>query len=173
MKANTTGTSNNTALGPRALHFNTTAVNNVAVGDLALGANTTGNNNVAVGTSASSCSNYWRKQYNDGGVVGELITTGSSNTIIGRYNGNQSSVDIRTSGTNVILSDGAGKIRFYSNNGDSTAIGHSGDNMLLIDNTMHCIFNCYDVNSRQCYGKRLVKPSLDCCLCCIWLNKHF
>ena len=41
------------------------------------------------------------------------MTTGSKNTILGRYNGNQSSLDIRTSSNRIVLSDGDGNVRLY------------------------------------------------------------
>jgi hypothetical protein len=39
---------------------------------------------------------------------GYEVTTGSKNTILGRYNGNQGGLDIRTSSNNIVLSDGDG-----------------------------------------------------------------
>ena len=36
------------------------------------------------------------------------MTTGSNNSILGAYNGNQDSLDIRTSSNNIVLSDGDG-----------------------------------------------------------------
>jgi hypothetical protein len=127
---NTTG-SQNTSVGQQALQANTTGASNTAVGAGAASANTTSNGITAVGeNSLSSATGAYNTAIGTG--AGTSITSGAKNTIIGGFQGNQSSVDIRTSSTNVILSDGDGKIRFYSNNGDSTAIGHSGDNMLLI-----------------------------------------
>ena len=47
-----------------------------------------------------------------GGVAaGYYVTTGSSNTIIGRYDGNQGGLDIRTGSNNIVLSDGDGNPR--------------------------------------------------------------
>ena len=43
------------------------------------------------------------------------MTTGSKNTIIGSYNGNQDYVDIRTSDNFVVLSDGDGRPRMHFN----------------------------------------------------------
>ena len=40
---------------------------------------------------------------------GSQLTTGSKNTILGTYNGNQNGLDIRTSSNNIVLSDGDGK----------------------------------------------------------------
>jgi hypothetical protein len=41
------------------------------------------------------------------------MTTGSSNTILGGYSGNQGGLDIRTSSNNIVLSDGDGNPRQY------------------------------------------------------------
>ena len=45
--------------------------------------------------------------------AGYHITTGSKNTILGRYNGNQGGLDIRTSSNYIVLSDGDGNPRGY------------------------------------------------------------
>ena len=153
---NNTTASNNTAVGHQSLGANTTASKCTAVGTgaakiattaaatTAFGYNagvglTTANNNTFIGaeagTSTTGAANTFVGRSDNGFGAGHYVTTGSKNVILGGYHGNESSVDIRTSSTNVILSDGDGKIRFYSDNGDSTAIGHSGDNMLLIDDT--------------------------------------
>ena len=44
---------------------------------------------------------------------GYYITTGSANTILGGYNGNQGGLDIRTASNYIVLSDGAGNPRMY------------------------------------------------------------
>jgi hypothetical protein len=50
--------------------------------------------------------------------AGSNITTGAKNTILGRYNGNQGSLDIRTSNNHIVLSDGDGNPRgIFDNNG--------------------------------------------------------
>ena len=41
------------------------------------------------------------------------MTTGSKNTILGRYSGNADGLDIRTSSNNVVLSDGDGNVKFH------------------------------------------------------------
>lgn len=87
---NTTGT-NNTAIGQGALQSNTTANSNTAIGVSALGGNTTGTLNTAIGYSA-----------------GSSITTGSNNTILGNYAGTT------TLASNIVLSDGAGNVRLFS-----------------------------------------------------------
>jgi hypothetical protein len=44
---------------------------------------------------------------------GDVMTTGSKNTILGRFNGNTGGLDIRTSSNNIVLSDGDGNPRFH------------------------------------------------------------
>jgi len=55
---------------------------------------TTGNGNTAIGEGS-----------------GTTITTGAKNTILGRFNGNQNSLDIRTASNYIVLSDGDGNPR--------------------------------------------------------------
>jgi trimeric autotransporter adhesin len=121
--ANTTGGSN-TAVGQQALYSNTTASYNTSVGFLSLQANTTGIDNTAVGYQAgySNTTNSYNTYLGDhagyaatnwkntflGHASGEAVTTGGSNTILGRYDGNQGGLDIRTSSNNIVLSDGDG-----------------------------------------------------------------
>jgi hypothetical protein len=89
----------NVAIGRGAL-YTTTGSENTAVGQYALNLATTGINNTAIGTGA-----------------GSAITTGSKNSILGVYNGNQGSLDIRTSSNNIVLSDGDGNPRAYYQGG--------------------------------------------------------
>jgi hypothetical protein len=42
-----------------------------------------------------------------------LVTSGQKNTILGKYNGNQGGLDIRTSSNNIVLSDGDGNPRLH------------------------------------------------------------
>ena len=131
---NTTG-SNNVGIGHSALRLNTTADNNTAVGYQAGYSNTTGTKNTYVGdlagyTNSTSDGNTFigrRAGYSTTGTsntfigheatfnsgAGELVTTGSRNTIIGGYNGNQGGLDIRTSSNNIVLSDGDGNPKVY------------------------------------------------------------
>lgn len=90
---NTNANSNghNTALGYNAGRGNDTGYDNTFIGSGAGSSVSTGYSNSFLGKGA-----------------GSTITTGNSNTIIGRFDGNQDSVDIRTSNSNIILSDGAG-----------------------------------------------------------------
>jgi hypothetical protein len=56
---------------------------------------------------------------------GSYVTTGSANTILGRYNGNQGGLDLRTSSNNIVLSDGDGNPRAHFNANGNLAIGAS------------------------------------------------
>jgi hypothetical protein len=96
----------NTVLGANALSSNTTGASNVALGFQSLFSNTTANNNTAVGYQA-----------------GYLVTTGSKNTILGGYSGNQGGLDIRTASNYIVLSDGAGNPRLFSDGSGNIAIG--------------------------------------------------
>jgi hypothetical protein len=89
----------NTFVGRQA-GYTGTGSENTGLGQQALYGLTTGGSNTAIGTSS-----------------GSLITSGSNNTIIGAYNGNQGSLDIRTSSNNVVLSDGGGNPRLYFTGG--------------------------------------------------------
>jgi hypothetical protein len=129
---NTTG-SNNIAIGYQASYNNTTGISNTAVGYQAGYTNQTGTANTFVGLYAGYVSNVNGNAYNTcigsfagynlttgvsntfigtsataPGSSGSLITTGSKNTIIGAYNGNQGGLDIRTSSNYIVLSDGDG-----------------------------------------------------------------
>jgi len=88
LNANTSGSSN-TAIGYYSLNANTISGGNTAIGAYSLINNVSGGNNTAIGYNA-----------------GESITTGSNNVIIGGYAGTAAMA------SNVILSDGAGNIRF-------------------------------------------------------------
>ena len=48
-----------------------------------------------------------------GNDSGYSMTTGTKNTILGRYNGNAGGLDIRTSSNNIVLSDGDGNVGQY------------------------------------------------------------
>jgi hypothetical protein len=89
-------------VGDNALARDLTSSFNTAVGAVALLNATTGSN-TAVG---------YRSGY--------LITTGTKNTILGRYTGNQGGLDIRTASNYVVLSDGDGNPRAYWNGADAT-----------------------------------------------------
>jgi hypothetical protein len=56
------------------------------------------------------------------------MTTGSNNTIIGRYNGNQHSLNITSSSGNIVLSDGDGYPRLYNILYGSSRYWYAGNN---------------------------------------------
>ena len=128
---NTTG-SYNTAVGQVALASNTTASNNTAVGYQASYSNVTGAYNVAIGqqaafsmTASNTTAVGFQAGYNTTGfgntfvgyLSGIAVTSGTRNSILGSYSGNQGGLDIRTSSNYIVLSDGDGNVGAYWNNG--------------------------------------------------------
>ena len=132
LDANTTGT-NNVAVGDMALGANTTANQNTGIGTSALEANTTGAGNTSIGYDSGSSNitgnnntyvGAYAGEYSTGTAntfvgraAGYAITSGQYNTILGRFSGNSGGLDIRTSSSNIVLSDGLGNARWYYNNG--------------------------------------------------------
>jgi hypothetical protein len=144
LKYSTTGIAN-TAVGGRyygtayaALNLNTTGSYNIAVGTGALANNTTASYNTAVGYQAgysatvSAYNTFVGYQagyaHNLGSAGNGLNTfigqsagysmTGSKNTVIGTYNGNQGGLNLTTASNYIVLSDGDGNPRgFFDNNG--------------------------------------------------------
>jgi len=146
LAANTTG-SYNIAMGDSALTSNTTASNNTAVGYQAgysqttggagggyntfigqtAGYSATGYNNTFIGQgtgyNTTGNNNTFIGMANTGYSSGALVTTGSSNTILGGFNGNQGGLDIRTSSNYIVLSDGAGNPRGVFDGGGNLFVG--------------------------------------------------
>jgi hypothetical protein len=134
LTTNTTGFSN-TAIGYTSLFFNTTGGGNIAIGSASLLNNTTGNDNIAIGffagggttgntntiigKSAGAFMTTASSNVLIGNLSGYNITTGSNNTILGSYQGTT------TLASNIILSDGAGNVRLYSNSGGLIGIGQA------------------------------------------------
>jgi trimeric autotransporter adhesin len=118
-----TSASNNTAVGFRAGYTNETGFENVFVGNNA-GFSSTSNRNTMVGNGAGYSSTGEKNTFvganGTSGGCGEAMTTGSKNTILGGYTGNQGGLDIRTSSNNIVLSDGDGNVRAYWSNVGST-----------------------------------------------------
>ena len=112
----TTG-AQNTAIGTSALQNNTTASNNTAVGYQAGYSLTTGAYNTLVGYAAGYSLSGSGNTLNTfvGQSAGYNITTGTKNTIIGTYNGNQGGLNITTASNYIVLSDGDGNPRFWTN----------------------------------------------------------
>jgi hypothetical protein len=143
-----TSGSYNTALGAQALYSNTTASNNTAVGYQAGYTNQTGDRNTFVGVlsgnlqtssfntfvGARSGLNSTGERNTFVGAVsnipsvanygcGELMTSGSKNTILGGFNGNQGGLDIRTASNYIVLSDGDGNPRGVFDSSGNLGIG--------------------------------------------------
>ena len=114
LKANTTA-SNNTAVGYQAGYTNSTGVQNTFVGYQA-GQLTTGSYNCFVGTVAGSSTTGQLNSFIGYGA-GTSVTSGSKNSILGAYSGNQGGLDIRTASNVIVLSDGDGNPRYYYNSG--------------------------------------------------------
>ena len=104
---NTTGTQN-IAIGSSSLQENTTGQFNTAIGYIALRDNTTANNNTAVGNQALYQNTTGTGNTAIGQNAGSSITTGNNNTLIGSYGGTS------TLTSNIVLSDGAGNVRLFS-----------------------------------------------------------
>jgi len=104
--------SNNTAVGDSAGALTTTGKSNTFIGLNAGYSNQTGESNVYVGTSAGATATGTKNTFL-GRDSGSSITTGNNNTILGRYNGNQGGLDIRTSSNNIVISDGDGNPRLH------------------------------------------------------------
>jgi len=142
LNSNTTG-ANNTAMGNNALQSNTTGLANVSLGYISGEDNTTGTNNVYIGSYAGKNITTSNQNTLVGGSAGETTTGGSNtfigyasgwkvssgtnNTFLGGYNGNQESLDLRTSSNNIVLSDGAGNPRMHVDSGGNVGIGKNAD----------------------------------------------
>lgn len=130
---------NNIAIGDNSLLVNTTGSGNTAVGDSTLKANTIGIDNTAYGRGAllTNISGSYNVGYGAlalalatgsfntgvGRNAGGSISSGSKNTIIGNYSGNQGGLDIRTLSNYIVLSDGDGNPRAYWNSANATFDG--------------------------------------------------
>jgi hypothetical protein len=139
--------SNNTAVGASALNATLTASNNTAVGAQAGLTNSTGDRNTFLGVlsgnlqtnsfntfvgARSGLSSTGARNTFVGAVgvepsvanygCGELMTTGSNNTILGGYSGNFGGLDIRTASNYIVLSDGEGNPLISTNSTRSVAL---------------------------------------------------
>jgi len=118
--SNTTTGQNNTYIGYGAGRTGTTNGNNTALGYAALGYNAsfTGTGNMGIGVQ----SGYNLTTGVDNAFVGAVnsgfqMTTGSKNVILGSHNGNSDGLDIRTSNSQVVISDGDGYVQAHFNSG--------------------------------------------------------
>jgi len=150
LQANTTA-SNNTAVGYQAGYSNTTGTRMTTIGGLAGSTNTTGNycvyvgyatgqastgsGNTFVGDSAglacTGSSNVFVGPNNASAACGSAVTTGSKNTILGGYSGNQGGLDIRTASNYIVLSDGDGNPRQVIDSSGNVGIGTASPNNRL------------------------------------------
>ena len=125
---NATTADNITVLGFNALSGTHTGNGTVALGACALTVSTTGGCNTAVGCNAGLTVTTGALNTLVGFSAGSAITTGGSNTLVGRYAGTAALAN------NVVLSDGAGTIRFQANSTgaisfDGTNFGTSGQTL--------------------------------------------
>ena len=116
----------------------------VAVGKMAQQANTNSNFNTSVGVQAlgalgSNTGSSYSSNTAVGHLAGSTMTTGSTNTLIGanagsainssantilgKYDGNQGGLDIRSSSGNIVIADGNSNVRFYINPNGNAGIG--------------------------------------------------
>jgi hypothetical protein len=152
LESNTTA-SDNTALGYQAAYSNTTGAGITAIGKgaaFAVTGNyntimgwrtgeaiTSGTDNTFVGALAGALSTGSQNTFIGGPIsgvsngTGAAMTTGSKNCIIGRYNGNQGGLDIRTQNNYIVLSDGDANIRQYTNPNGFTKISNGGGGGVL------------------------------------------
>jgi hypothetical protein len=99
----------------------TTSEGNTGVGFSALGQGVlSGAYNVALGNNAGLSVTSGAINTLVGFSAGSAITTGGSNTLVGRYAGTAALAN------NVVLSDGAGTIRFQSNSSGAISLGAGG-----------------------------------------------
>ena len=138
--ANTSGAAN-VAIGTSALQGNLTASNCTAVGWRAGLGNQTGASNTFIGKDAGYSTTGGFNTFigtGSAGGSGENITTGTKNTILGSYNGNQNSLDIRTLSNHIVLSDGDGVPRgYFDNNGTYNIANTTGSNIPAIKITQN------------------------------------
>ena len=119
---NTTTANYSTAIGYQTGYSNTTGTANTFIGRAAGYSNTTGNYNVYIGDQTGWYTTGTQNTF-IGDDSGYLVTTGNNNTILGRFEGNQHGLDIRTSSNNIVLSDGAGNPRIHINSSGNVGIG--------------------------------------------------
>jgi hypothetical protein len=112
----------NTIVGSQAGEKVTTGSTNAYFGYNAGSTNITGGANVGIGIGALENAT---ADFNTaiGKDSGSLISSGQKNTILGRFNGNQGGLDIRTNSNRIVLSDGDGNPRIYVDDAGNVAIG--------------------------------------------------
>jgi hypothetical protein len=104
----------NVSLGSASLSSNVSGGGNTAIGTDTLEDVTNQFNNTAIGYQAGKDSTGSGNTF-VGNWSGVQMTTGSNNTILGRFSGVDGSLDIRTSNSHIVLSDGNGAARAWIN----------------------------------------------------------
>ena len=124
---NMSGAAQCVAVGSLAMRANVSSIFNTAVGVQALGA--LGSNasssypsNTAVGHLAGSTMTTGSLNTLIGANAGSAINS-SANTILGKYDGNQGGLDIRSLSGNIVIADGNSNVRFYINPNGNAGIG--------------------------------------------------
>ena len=178
LTTNTTA-SENTAVGYQAGYSNTTGAGVVAIGWGAGYTNTTGSYNTYVGTAAGRLNStssgntfvgIWAGYNTTGGGntfigcdtggfgAGYLVTTGTKNTILGAYNGNEGGLDIRTSSNYIVLSDGDGNPRGVFDNSGNFLVGatatQAGARFYVNGNIADDVVRFYNANASP-YGAQV------------------
>ena len=123
----------NTLLGYEAGKSLTTGSDNVAIGKSTLDNINTESFNTAVGAFALGSASASVSSTAVGQSAGVLITTGSKNTLIGRFSGNQDGLDIRTLSNRIVLSDGDGNVGLYIDNSQDA---HFDGNVIAYSTTI-------------------------------------
>jgi len=149
LQANITGTYQ-VALGYRSA-YNATASYSVYIGQGAGYSHSTSSENngsVFIGDGAGGIGGGLTGHDNTyiGGSSGSAMTSGSKNTILGQYTGNQNGSDIRTLNNIVVISDGDGYPYLNLNRGSGTARGLAFDGTEFFpttDNTISCGFSSF------------------------------
>jgi hypothetical protein len=119
---NLTSGSSNTAIGKSTLQNNTTSSNSTAVGFEAGYTQTSGADyNTFIGFRAGKSTTGDQNTFL-GKFAGNLVTSGATNTIVGAYNGNQASLDIRTASNYTVISDGGGTPHLAAYAGGTVAL---------------------------------------------------
>ena len=121
----------NVAVGHNAGGAVTTGVQGVYIGGLAGDADTSGGKNTYVGYN-SGTANAGDQNVFIGHSAGSAITDGDKSTIIGKNDGNSGGLDIRTADNQIVISEGDGNVRFYSNAASFIAIGLASSTMFLV-----------------------------------------
>jgi len=123
----------NTAVGYNAGGVISTGVQNTLIGASTGDALNTGSQCTFIGMNAGGAATTGTFNTFLGRSSGSAVTTGSKNTIIGSYNGNQYGLDIRTTGNDIVLSDGDGFPRAHFDGAETWNFSCGATNALTAD----------------------------------------